>query len=283
MSVMAAAIGFAIPGYSQLILDETWADGSRAEQNLPTESQWFAANRASNFVTTAGSMTFYTDPTGSRAGLTYFSASGSPVSLLDGQSLVTTLVFTPTGIGISNNSGNMRFGLVDYTGGTRLTGDGTSSGMNGAGVTGYSLFLVVTPDFGGSPMSILERTTPSNADLLGSGAAWTSLGSGGGVVAGDPGFVSGTEYTLQFTVTRNGAAADITTVIYGSGMALTNTVSDPSGSFTFDAFAIRNSRGDQTAEAFQFTQFMVDIVPEPSTAALAGLGILALAFRYRRR
>jgi hypothetical protein len=277
---LLASLACALSANATVIVNDTWADGSRNEQNLPTESRWFAANRASNFVASANALTFYTDPTGSRAGLTYFTPSGSPVSLNDGEGLLATLVFTPNTIGTANTSGNMRFGLVDYSGGTRLTADGTSSSMNGAGVTGYAVFMPITPTFGNSsPLNILQRTNAPATDLLGTGAAWETLGSGGGVNSGDPGYVSGTQYTLTMLVARAGSAANITTTVTGQGLSLSQTVTDPAGTFTFDGFAIRNSRGDQTAASFAFSSFTVEtvIVPEPSVVGLAGLGLLALA------
>jgi hypothetical protein len=273
-----------LSSYGQTLVNDTWADGSRAEQNLPTESQWFGA-RATNFITTAGSMTFLGDTTSSRGGVTYFTAAGSPVTLADGQSLTATLVFTLLNVGAANTSQNMRFGLFDYSGGTRMAADGSSASLNGANVTGYGLWLTITPTFNGTTAMVLnERTTTTTSDLLGASGAWTSLNSGGGIAISDPGYASGNSYTMVYTATRNGTGTDLSATITGPSLSLALTANDPSGSFSFDAFGFRSSNTSATAERFQFTEFKVEIteVPEPTTIAMLGIGAMGLIIGYRR-
>jgi hypothetical protein len=92
-----------------------------------------------------------------------------------GQTLKTTVVFTPTGVGAENTSRGLRIGLYDFSGGTRVGADGystgTGTGAPGAGVTGYfgTTFGVDTP------LQIMERTAVSSINLMGASGDYTTL------------------------------------------------------------------------------------------------------------
>ncbi|MEI9962601.1 MAG: PEP-CTERM sorting domain-containing protein [Limisphaerales bacterium] len=100
----------------------------------------------------------------------------------------------------------------------------------------------------------------------------------------DPAFSASTTYTLTYSVTRTDAGSvDITTTFDGSslnGGTLTQTVTDAGDIYTsFDTFSFRPNAPATTATTFTFSEFKVEYlpVPEPSTFALAGLGLLGLA------
>lgn len=288
----------ALAARGQVLVNDTWRDGTRTDPASPTysefgtdadsdgdiESAWIAANRSTNFIAAVGSLTFYPTAGTSRAGLTYFTPGASPVTLSDGQALKVTLTFTPSGVAATSSATTTRFAIADYTGGSRLTADGTSSSMNGTGVKGYALFLNVANTFGVPPLSLRERTTLSS-DLLGTATDWTTLGSGGGQ-AGDPGFTNGISYTMVLTLARNSGTLDFTAAITGGSLNISHTVTDTSPStFTFDAFALRAANSTDTP-TMQFTNFKVEIVPEPTALSLlgvAGLGLLAGRQLLRRR
>jgi hypothetical protein len=178
--------------------------------------------------------------------------------------------------------------VADYTGGTRLTADGTSSSMNGAGVKGYGLFLNVANTFGTAPLSIRERTNLVSGDLIGTTLDWSTLSSGGGQ-AGDPGLFDGVSYTLTITLARiSSTQLDITAAITGNNLNISHTATDTSPStFTFDAFALRANNNTDTP-TMQFTNFKVELIaiPEPATGGLlafAGIALLAGKRLLRRR
>ncbi len=285
---------------AQTLVNDSWADGTRTDPAAPTysefgtdsdsdgdiESAWIAANRATNFIAAVGSLTFY-PASSSRAGLTYFTPAASPVTLADGQGLRVSLTFKPSGVAASSSATTTRFAIADYTGGTRLTSDGTSSSMNGAGVKAYGLFLNVANSFGLAPLSLRERSNLSSTDLLGTATDWTTLGSGGGQ-AGDPGFFDGVTYTMVLTLARIGSSLDFTAAISGGSLNISHTVTDTSPStFTFDAFGLRAANSTDTP-TMQFTNFKVElyVVPEPSSMSLlavAGLGLIIGRRLVRRR
>lgn len=277
---------------AQILVNDTWLDGSRNEQNLPTESQWFAST-GSSLTTAVGTMTAL-PTTSSRMWMTYFTSTpASPVQLAVNETLRVTAEFTPSGVAAQNSNRGLRIGLFDYSGGTRIGADSFStSGGNGAGVTGYLLNMNFGQAIGvASPLEITKRVGTADANLMGSvpgtGPIYSSLGAGPSLTLGDPMFVDGISYTLEFSITRTGLdAVDITTRFFGANLNIAHTVSDvAAANLTFDAFAIRADVNSRNAEAIAFSRFTVEtlVVPEPTSAALLGLGLLGIFSAYRRQ
>lgn len=282
-------LGLALSTRAQILVNDSWRDGTRTDPGVPTysefgtdadsdgdiESFWIAANRATNFIAAVGSLTFYPTSGSSRAGLTYFTPAASPVTLADGQALKITAVFSPNNLAGQNSATTTRIAIADYTAGTRLTADGTSSSMNGANVKAYGLFLNMGTTFGTTPLSIRERTNLSSTDLLGVSGDWTTLSSGGGT-SGDPGYVNGETYTMTITLARNSGALDITAAVAGGSLNISHSVTDTTPStFTFDAFALRAGTSTDTP-IMTFSNFRVEVIPEPGALSLLGLAGVAL-------
>src|SRR5947207_2109993 len=72
---LIALVLLALPGRAAVILDDTWADGTRTNTALPNESAWFASSSASLTATT-NSMTGALGTT-SRTWWTYFTTNAS--------------------------------------------------------------------------------------------------------------------------------------------------------------------------------------------------------------
>lgn len=256
MAVLTAAFGLTLPGAAYTLVDDTWAEGSRKEQNLPASSAWFASNRT-NLATTVGTMTILSAAS-SRQFITYFPVRGEPIPLAHvGDSVIATLTFRPWGAADENHSRNFRLGLFDSSA-KRLTADGLPTG---SGIKGYALFLNFGRSFGTmNAVQIGARTNMSNTDLMGSSSAYATLTSAGQPINHSVGFTNGGLYTLRFSVKRAAPGLlDIRTVITGGGLNIMNTASDSDAACTnFDTCAIRTSSVSGTAEKFEITEFKVE-------------------------
>src|ERR1041385_683428 len=85
-----------------VLLDDTWADGTRTNTSLPTDAAWYASSAAS-LVAAANSLTATPNATQSRTWWTFFTTNAaSLVALNVGDTLKPTLTFTPSGVVAQN-------------------------------------------------------------------------------------------------------------------------------------------------------------------------------------
>ncbi len=230
---------------SSVILDDTWADGVRTIQNLPSESAWFVTT-ASDVTTGPGFMSLINTDSSSQW-TTYFTPAGSPVRLNVGDSLTIRLSFTPVGVGASNTSKNLRFGIYDSSAGTRVS---TDTAPNGTSYAGYAFFSNFGATWGNNTgLQLLERTNTSDSNLLSVTTDYSSLGSGGHTTPGSVAFSNGVLYqlTLTFTHTAN-SQMSLTATYSGGGLANTFTTMNSLVLVTnFDTLVIRPSSDSGTA------------------------------------
>lgn len=227
---------------------------------------------------------------------THFTPEAGPVTLANtGDQLKVTWVFTPSGVNAATqNSLTFPFCIVDTPSGQRLAADASPAT---AAYTGYAIYSNMGTTLGGTatnqPFSLRERQNPSGA-LLSAAAEWgangvasTNLASGGTI--GNHGYDSGTQYTMVWKLTRNGANLDIDFTMSGGTLNGTGSVNilytdtSPNG-FSYDTFSMRPSLGSNTATGYDTTLFKVEVfVPEPATFVLMGLALPAMALVVRRR
>jgi hypothetical protein len=285
-----AACGYVFCAQAQtdtVLLDDTFADGTRNNTAYPTDSAWFAST-ASTLAATTGVLTG-TDGTGSAMWLAYLGNAASSLGI--GDTFKLSLSFNVNSVAPQNASRGVRIGLFDFTGGTRVTADtfstGTGTGAPGAGVAGYMLNLNVGSTFGANvPIQITARTNISSVSLAGTSADFSAFtGTGNGAI-GDPGISNSVPYVLTFAVTRTGSTtAQINSSIVGANLDVTNQVIDTQfAHFAFDNVTVRPNGNATGAGTWNFTEVRADLigVPEPGAFALAGLGALGLAWRIRR-
>ena len=193
----------AAPVRGTVLLDDTFADGTRNNTALPTDAAWFASS-GSSLTATTGAMKLVL---GSSAilGVSYFTPNAaSQVSLGVGDTLVTTITFTFNGVAPLNSSQGFRIAVCDFAA-NRVSADFSSSSSQGANVQGYGVFQTMGATFNNAtPMDLRKRTNLSSTSLLGTGTDWTSLGTGPGNTNNFPGFANGTQYTLAIIAATHG-------------------------------------------------------------------------------
>jgi len=297
---ISAAAFTAAATRAAVLLNDTWADGSRAETSLPNESAVFTGISSSGGGALAASpgVLSQTVATDSMKIWTHYAADGSEVQLGVGQQLVATVDFVLRGQLYDNTSRGFRLGLYNDPTDNQVLTDVNDDGGGGSDPwsdsTGYAVQIPFTrgPSVA-NPIQIFKRVN-SNSSLLGSSAAMSSASSGGTQILE----ALNTPYTLTFEIDRVSATQNDVTVSLAdsSGVLATQTVSDNGSTFTagtlpgsanpysmFEHLFIRTSNNVSTADQIDYTRFRVEVVPEPTTALIMALGGLGLLAAHRRR
>ncbi len=258
----------AAPARANVLLDDTFADGTRNNQNLPTDAAWFVS-AAANATTSTNGLALAV-PSGSFMGISYFRTnSSSPVQLGVGDVLTVSLTFTFNNVAPLNTAGGFRLGLFDFADSTLspkwVTADGFSTSSQGTNVQGYALFQNMGVTFNNTaPMGIYKRTTAADASLLGTSGDWTLLLSGPGSTNNFSGFTGGGKYRLQFAVQRTDAVSQVIALNWqnlATGATLATSVTDSAAStFNFDGLALRPSGAGSTATNMVINEVRVDLV-----------------------
>jgi len=283
------------------IVNDTWLDGDRLQPASPVyseygtdsdtdgniESAWFINNNGGSNSTTPGHMVTNV-PASSMNWYNYFTPAATPVTLTNtGDSIKVTWVFTPSGVATGGT--NQQFNMGLGTASARATTDGSSPPA--ATYNGYALFTnMANPTLGNSnPFQLRKRSNlAAGANFLNSSSDWgTNLANG--ATSGNHGYDSGTQYTLEWTITRNALSGlDIDAKMSGGtldndGIAQATFTDTTPSSFTFDLFGVRPSTSATSATSFDTTLFKVEgPIPEPASMALLVGPALAMMFRRRR-
>jgi pectate lyase len=255
---------FAVPAavHATVILDDTFAAGTRNTQNLPNSSAWYCSSGAS-LTATPGAMTLTMGGSAIMA-LTYFAPSNAPVSLNIGDTLLTTINFTFNNVDTANTAQGFRLALCNFNT-ARVGADFGSSASQGTNVAAYGLFQNMAVTFGtASPIAIMKRTTLADSTLLSASGDWTALVTGPGNVSAFPGFATGTPYSLQLSAQRTDAASIQITATWmnlGTGATISTNVIDASASnFNFDGLALRPQNAANSSTNIVFNEVRVEYI-----------------------
>ena len=130
--VVAVLFGLVAPLKADVLLDDTWADGTRTNQNLPTESTWFFSHSATTAQTNSMFVPILSNNS-AVLGITYFTVGDTnPVRLAIGESLTVSLRLVLSNMPPQNTLLGFRVGLFNFADSTlspkRVSADGFSNG-----------------------------------------------------------------------------------------------------------------------------------------------------------
>ncbi len=286
--LMAAVIGLAptSPAEAMVIVNDSWPTGDRSDEaGDPLDAAWWTTSNSNAIEVSVGSLGLVTGSSGRGIRATF-----APQTLAVGETIIATYTFTtPDTVG-TNRSGAFRVAMFDKLGRAGLEADlSASSGSPEPlydGLPGYYADYDVAT--GSENIGLRKQdTSAATGRLLGTSSGFDSLGSGG-----DPySITANTTYIGTFAVTRTGAdTADVTSSLLDAAGNLlsTHTESDASdiannfGMLAFHAnsntFGLLNSP-DLPDNGIDFSNVTIEIIPEPSSLALAAFGGLALLRR----
>lgn len=290
-SAVAACATFALVApvsASTVLLNDTFADGSRLETNLPTESRVFASSAAD--VSVAPGALNYATQTASRRLATYFTPS-TGYNLADNEYLKASMTFTPNGTIAASSSKAFRFGLFGDDS-ARISADGFNdaggSGNPWGNAYGYAVFLDIGSNGTAAPLQLGKRNDTSGTvtSLMGTGSAFAPQLTGGDPVT----FAAGSSYKLELVLERiSSSLLTVRANLYQGATLISTFAADDNGVDLgtnpiyngFDLFALRTTSAASTADSFQFTNFYVETgaIPEPASLGLLALGGLTLLRR----
>jgi len=306
----------ALPVRAAVLLDDTLADGTRNNNNLPTDSaQWFGGSTGATYTPSVGKGALvYTTATNSTKLWTYFTSDqsvpngnqphNSVTHLNVGDQLTSSLSFrVPTGatMGSAASVGtNLRFGVFLDPTDARVQTDANSDGGGAASpwqdATGYGVFFGLTS--AGAPTGNefqLNKRTANNTGLMSAGAAFTQPPKGGTPV----GESLNTDYTIQLNFNVIDAThLDVTSTLFSGRPAdnnlvplSTQTVTDSGTTFGSAAVAAGGLPGSQgiytdfdhfffrdssNADASEIDFTEFKVVLTPTVPEPASLSLLAL-------
>ena len=262
---------FVFSAHAVVILDDTFADGSRSTQNLPTDSAWYCSS-GSSLTAAPGAMTLQMGSSAILA-VSYFTTSANnPVSLNVGDTLSVNITYTFAGMAAENTSQGFRLALCHF-GASRANADFSSNGGQGTNVEAYAIFQNMGLSFNNVTPTALElRTTISDKSLLGTSGDWTSLGVGPGATNNFPGFTNNVPYTMQLSVQRTDVNVIQVTATWLNditGATLSTVVMDTAATnFNFDGIGLRPLTAASTASQIIFNEVQVEYVAASTPPAI---------------
>lgn len=262
----AAVLGLTATSQAAIVFTDTFDSGTGA---------WYRAGTANTLTNSSGQLSW---STGLGSGLDQahqvIGRSFTSTSLGVGETMRLTFDITQSG---TTSLGIVRVGLFDVT--TPITGAGWSTNGTLIGnFTGYSSFVrdnVAT----GNPARY-ESATDTNSDATGPTVtfpATAEIGNNNTVYD----IAQSITYQGVFDVTRTSLTQMDTLFTLSDGVnnfSLSGTTSNIVGSFDTVVFRMGPDSGTATA---LYDNVQLQVIPEPSTALLGGLGLLVLLRRRR--
>ena len=279
---LGATLLVAIPSFATTILSETWSDGDRTNLDLPTSTAWYTSDATGTLTATAADGGSMTQSLSAGTHVIGYLTSSGRIDLAVGERIELNFQFSLQNI--SGNGNYFRFGLFDSTAvNPRIAVDGNGTG-GFAGTRGFMANLTAQNE--AASVNLQRRSAGStNATLIVS-----TNGFFGNPVEFDDtlseALVSNVIYTGSMVVTRSGTAENTVSAsmtgpdgnIFTLGTWTETNTNVVTTGFDLVAFGISNTGRD----SFTLHSLDVQVIPEPSTAALL-IGIVAIGAVCKRR
>jgi hypothetical protein len=250
----------------QVLLDDKWADGGRAETKRPADAPVWAGRKVDLSVKEGAMATSMA--TSSQKLWSYFTDK-EPVTLGVGQKLVVTVAFIPRVKLAESTSRSFRVGVFHDPTSPRVEADVNSDG-GGSDIPwkdsqGYAVQMLLTGgEFSSTkPLDLGKRINMESQSLLGTSSDYAKVSGGQPTV-----FAVDKEYTLTLEISRvSESQVDLTaTVRQGKEELSSWSVIDDGNSLgtdpvydKFDQLFIRINNNTTTADKIEFTNFKVEL------------------------
>jgi hypothetical protein len=253
---------------AQVLLDDKWADGSRAESMLPKESAVWVGRKADISVKPGAVETKLTPA--SQKIWTYI-ADKKPITLKVGQKLVASVSLIPRGKLSESTSRSLRIGLFHDANSPRIekdiNNDGGGPDAPWTNAKGYAVQVLVTGGEYSStkPFDLGKRINLESKSLLGTSGDYSKV-SGGEPLS----LALDKEYTITLEIDRVSETQVDLTARYRQGkdeLSSWSVVDD--GDYLgsdpiydrFDLLFVRLGDNATIADQIDFTNFKVELMP----------------------
>jgi len=224
------------PSANNLFLNDTFINGERTVENLPTTAAWYGSNSTLGQVADGSIRSTLTSATNQHL-FTHFRPLNSPYPLTVGEKISVNFNFSLTKP-VDNASG-IRVGLLDSKG-TRVSNDTTGTSSTAfADDRGYGVFFNPRSDLAAPGSISLYGRSVANNNLMTAVSAWvTPYATGISPLV----MAAGQTYTFTLSVRRLENGALITVTISGGDLfapvSLSHTHESATPFVSFDELAV---------------------------------------------
>jgi hypothetical protein len=280
--------------FSQVIVNDSWSDGNRANTGSLQADWWSSTSTGNNSVEAgAGSLGLVTGSSGRGLHGTF-----TPQTLAIGDKLTATFAFrTPATVGTESGGGGFRFAIADFNN-AGLAAD-LQSGSSFVqplfqNLPSYMVDFDVNRPAVADDTSIRKHGTPEAAGrFMGTTAGWTQLGTSTDI---DYAIAPNTDYVAVISLTRTGVdSMDIFgSLSQGSTLLTSHSLTDTSAIVNnlglLGVWVNSNLMGTSptigaTDNGIDFSNILIErsVVPEPSVLALSAAALFSMRFLRNRK